>query len=202
MGRRLIQEYPAFREGIKPMDAILQSLEHAPPWTIEDVLTSCEDESVITQPAVSQPVCTALQIALVNLCAAWGVTPAAVMGHSSGEIAAAYAAGALSMREALIVAFYRGHVCSRLQKRGAMAAVGMGAEDVQPYLVPGVGIACENSVSSVTLSGDIQSLEGCLDAIRRDKDHVLVRRLQVAVAYHSSEWAFTDRRHMLTLSNR
>lgn len=185
MGRELIREYPAFRKSLDAVDRVLQSLEHAPAWKIIDILVNAEDKTILARPEVSQPICTALQIALVDFLAAWHVTPAAVIGHSSGEIAAAYAAGALSMREAVIVAFYRGYVCSKPQKRGGMAAVGLGRGDVQRYLVPGVRIACENSGKSVTLSGDVQPLEESMAAIKEDHPNTLVRKLQVGVAYHS-----------------
>jgi acyl transferase domain-containing protein len=185
MGRELIREYPEFRKSLDMMDQVLQSLEHAPTWTIADTLLSVGDKTILAKPEFSQPICTALQVALVDFLAAWQVTPAAVIGHSSGEIAAAYAVGALSMREAVIVAFYRGYVCTNPQKRGGMAAIGLGRDDVQPYLVPGVRIACENSGKSVTLSGDVQPLEESMAAIKVDHPDTLVRKLQVDVAYHS-----------------
>jgi acyl transferase domain-containing protein len=193
MGRGLIREYPAFRESLDTMDQILQSLEHAPTWKIRDTLLNVEDKTILTKPEFSQPICTALQIALVDFLAAWQVTPAAVIGHSSGEIAAAYAAGALSMREAVIIAFYRGYVCSKPQKPGGMAAIGLGRGDVQPYLIPGVQIACENSGKSVTLSGDVQPLEESITAIKKDHPDTLVRKLQVEVAYHSRKCVIDTR---------
>lgn len=203
MGRELIREYPEFRASLDAMDQVLQSLEHAPTWTLVDTLLSMGDKTVLAKPEFSQPICTALQIALVDFLAAWHVTPAAVIGHSSGEIAAAYAAGSLSMREAIIIAFYRGYVCSTPQKRGGMAAIGLGRDDVQPYLVPGVRIACENSGNSVTLSGDLQPLEESMVAIKVDHPDALVRKLQVDVAYHSCksilETHMPDRFHCLTM---
>lgn len=188
MGSDLIREYPAFRESLDTMDRVLQSLEHAPNWKIVDTLLNLDDKTILANPEYSQPICTALQVALVDFLAAWQVTPAAVIGHSSGEIAAAYAAGALSMREAIIVAFYRGYVCSNPQNRGGMAAIGLGRSGVQPYLVPGVRIACENSSKSVTLSGDVQPLEECMAAIKEDHPDTFVRKLQVEMAYHSRKY--------------
>ena len=167
------------------MDRVLQSLDHAPTWKIAHTLLSVEDKTILAKAEFSQPICSALQIALVDLLAAWKVTPAAVIGHSSGEIAAAYAAGALSMREAITIAFCRGYVCSKPMKRGGMAAVGLGRSDVLPYLVSGVQIACENSGKSVTLSGDVQPLEDVMAAIKEANPDTLVRKLQVEVAYHS-----------------
>jgi acyl transferase domain-containing protein len=124
-------------------------------------------------------------VALVDLLATWDIKPSAVVGHSSGEIAAAYAAGALTKKEAIIAAFYRGYVCTQSRVAGGMAAVGLGRDEVIPYLASGVRVACENSGSSVTLSGDLDRLEGIMDAIKKDFPNILVRRLQVEMAYHS-----------------
>lgn len=68
-----------------------------------------------------------------------------------------------------------------------MAAIGMGKEEVSKYLVRGVRIACENSISSVTLSGDVDILENVMSAIKTQLPDVLVRKLQVDMAYHSRE---------------
>lgn len=190
MGRELIREFPIFRESINTMDRIIQSLQHAPTWKIVDTLLDVDDTAVLFKPEFSQPICTALQVALVDFLAAWKVTPTVVIGHSSGEIAAAYAAGALSMREAIIIAFYRGYVCSNPQTRGGMAAIGLGRGDVQSYLVPGIRIACENSGKSVTLSGDLLPLEEVMAAIKNDHPDTLVRKLQVGMAYHSRKYFF------------
>ncbi|RAH44629.1 KR-domain-containing protein [Aspergillus brunneoviolaceus CBS 621.78] len=114
---------------------------------------------VLIRAEYSQPICTALQIALVDLLAFWGVRPSAVIGHSSGEIAASYASGALTKSEAMTIAFYRGHVCKDAPQKGGMAAVGLGKTQVAQFLLPGVSIACENSPSGVTLAGDIDILD-------------------------------------------
>ena len=109
----------------------------------------------------------------------------AVVGHSSGEIAAAYAARALSFREALIISYYRGYVAKQASSSGGMAAVGLGATAVSNFLKDGVVIACENSSKSVTLSGDVEKLEKVLIAIKKSKPDVLARTLKVDMAYHS-----------------
>ncbi|PYI20162.1 hypothetical protein BO99DRAFT_442447 [Aspergillus violaceofuscus CBS 115571] len=116
-------------------------------------------DPVLMLAEYSQPICTALQVALVDLLAYWGVKPSAVVGHSSGEIAAPYAAGTLTKSEAITVAFYRGHVCKDAPQKGGMAAVGLGKAQVARFILSGVSIACENSPSSVTLAGDPDVLE-------------------------------------------
>jgi acyl transferase domain-containing protein len=185
MGADLISQYAAFRETIRVMDAALAKLPHAPRWTIEKELKRPAEGSKIQQPEFSQPICTALQIGIVNLLKGWGITPAAVVGHSSGEMGAAYAAGALSLEEAIIIAYYRGQVTQNHGRVGAMAAVGLGREDVVTYLREGVVIACENSPKSVTLSGDVERLDEVIAHIKESLPDIFARKLRVERAYHS-----------------
>ena len=152
-----------------------------------------DDRTVIAKAEYSQPICTALQIALVNLLATWHINPSAVIGHSSGEIAAAYAAGALSLPEAIITAYYRGLVCRNPHRSGGMAAVSMGKAEIAEYLAPGVRIACENSGSSVTISGDLDILENVILNIKAQAPDVFVRKLHVEMAYHSRKrYSYSD----------
>lgn len=140
---------------------------------------------------MSQSVTVALQICLVDLLGSWGVRPCAVASHSSGEIAAAYAAGALSFHQALGVAYFRDELATKYRLSdlgGGMLAVGMGSVDVARYLSEAensdaVVIACVNSPSSVTLSGEGNLLEEL--ACRFQKDGVFARKLRVPVAHHS-----------------
>jgi acyl transferase domain-containing protein len=134
---------------------------------------------------LAQPLCTAIQIALVNALARCGIHPRTVVGHSSGEIAAAYASGAISVTEALIVAYYRGYVTKQQNLAGGMVALGLGAEAASDYLVDGIVVACENSPSSTTISGDLDRLQEVLTKIKQEKPDVLARELKVNMAYHS-----------------
>jgi acyl transferase domain-containing protein len=187
MGRCMLlsSSYPVFRKRIQSLDAHLKSLRDAPEWSIEKELQKPAEDSKIGTAELSQPLCTAIQLALVDTFSWAGVLPTAVVGHSSGEIAAAYATGAISASEAITIAFYRG-LAARLQsKRGAMAAIGMGSEEVQEYLVPGVIVACDNSPKSVTLAGDAELVELVVPRIQEAQPGVLSRLLQVDKAYHS-----------------
>src|SRR5690348_6169805 len=109
-----------------------------------DELLQPEALSSLSKAEFSQPLCAAVQVALVNLLRGWGVLPAAVMGHSSGEIAAAYAAGSLTPDEAITLAYYRGFVAKQQNRPGGMASVGLGRIEAEPLLIPGLTIACEN----------------------------------------------------------
>lgn len=86
MGRELLQEYAVFRQAIEYLDTVLGRLQQRPDWTIEEALLEPAATSRIQDPAFSQTVCTALQIALVALLRQWGIEPVAVVGHSSGKI--------------------------------------------------------------------------------------------------------------------
>lgn len=187
MGRALIHssDFSIFRQTIEALDSHLQSLEDAPQWTIMDELQKSPKDSRLGSAELSQPLCTALQIALVDTLGSIGVRPEGVVGHSSGEVAGAYAAGAITAREAIIIAFYRGLVTKRQTKPGSMAAIGMGAEDVEQYLQSGVVIACENSPKSITIAGDTDVVEATVDVIKALRPGVLARLLQVDMAYHS-----------------
>ncbi|KAI8168048.1 Polyketide synthase [Colletotrichum sp. SAR 10_70] len=187
MGSHLLKTSREFLQDIREMDAALKSLpkDHRPSWDIRGELMRSEAMSHLGEAEYAQPICTALQVALVRHLARYRVVPKAVVGHSSGEIAAAYAAGVLTLKEAIIVAYYRGFTAKRLKKQGAMAAIGLGRDQVTPFLVAGVTIACENSNSSVTLSGDVEPLDSVCHAIKEAKPNALVRLLKVDKAYHS-----------------
>lgn len=187
MGRELMQSQQLFRDTIREIDEVLHGLEHCQSWTVEETLLKCDDISVLSRPQIAQPVCTALQVALVRLLSAWGIEPTAAIGHSGGETAAAYAAGAFSLRDAIITAFYRGYVSEQLPKVGAMAAVAMGAEEAKHYLKPGTVVACENSAKNITISGDVESVNEVLEKIVQDHPNLFIRKLNVKQGYHSRE---------------
>ncbi|EUC39811.1 hypothetical protein COCMIDRAFT_41753 [Bipolaris oryzae ATCC 44560] len=185
MGKELMLQFPSYISTIRTLDAVLASLgEDSPSWTIEGALMAPASTSQIHNVELSQPLCTAVQIALVDLLLSWNIVPQACVGHSSGEIGSAYASGLLTAEEAIIFAYYRGWAVGKLESQGAMLAVGAGPEEVQPFLVPGVLIACYNSPGSVTLSGDagpIASVKAALDEAK-----IFVREVKTGGrAYHS-----------------
>ncbi|KAJ9490163.1 hypothetical protein VN97_g3106 [Penicillium thymicola] len=193
MGRELISKASIFRQTLERADRVLSGLPDGPCWLIVEELSRTKEDSRLAETELSQPVCTAVQLAILELLKSWGVVPAACAGHSSGEVASAYAAGILSFDSAMCVAYYRGlHMSNKglqLGKDdipGAMLAVGLGqaeaALEIRDY--PGrVVIAAVNSPSSVTLSGD----EDAIIAVNEDLQarNVFARRLQVKQAFHS-----------------
>ena len=154
-------------------------------WTTAILRSEDEGETSVNTAEVSQPLCTAIQIALVNHLATFGINPGAVVGHSSGEIAAAYAVGALPMSAAIICAYLRGQAMRGVANAGGMAAIGLGSEAVQRYLSPGVQLACENGPASVTISGDWEAVKETIKVVKQDDSDIFARMLHVNVAYHS-----------------
>ncbi|KAI0483732.1 putative polyketide synthase [Xylaria cf. heliscus] len=191
MGAQLLSEYSVFREAIQYLDKILNSLQRKPSWTIEEALLEPPTTSQINDPAFSQTICTALQIALLALLKQWGIEPVATVGHSSGEIAAAYAAGRLKASEAIVLAYFRGQVVTTNKRRGLMMAVGLGPDQARPYLdgiEAEVKIAAINSPDSVTLSGETEAIEK-LSKTMNEKG-IFARVLKTGGnAYHSHHMA-------------
>lgn len=194
MGRELLSAYPTFSTSIFAADLYLREL--GCPWSLVGELLQNQDKSRIDDPALSQPICTALQVALVDLLATWGIKPAAVVCHSSGEIGAAYATGAISQESAWRLAFYRGALSSRLamspdHTNGAMLSVAMSSPDAVSYLKEHVGsalgrdivVACINSPRNVTLSGSAAYIDKIKAAA--DSDGIFARKLKVDNGYHS-----------------
>lgn len=186
MGKSLIEDFPSFRKDLDHLNSVLKQLPDPPTWDLSVELMNEGLRSRLNKAEFAQPLCTAIQIGLVNLLRSLGIIPSAVTGHSSGEIAAAYAAGAVTADEAIIIAFYRGLTTKLCSRRGAMAAIGIGRAEATLYLEEGVTIACENSPQSVTLSGDEDVIDSILEQLKSDDAAVFARRLKTdGMAYHS-----------------
>ncbi|KID66135.1 Highly reducing polyketide synthase gloL [Metarhizium brunneum] len=190
MGRQLWQSNETFKASIQHLDQCLQAVSgERPHYSIQEELKKPAKKSRVSSAEISQPLCTAIQIALVDCLKALGIVPSAVVGHSSGEIAAAYASGALTASEAIMAAHHRGAVTNRQRRKGSMAAIGMSWRDTEKHLVPNVVIACDNSPKSVTISGDTDKVKAVVADIQMTRPEVLARLLQVDKAYHSHHMA-------------
>lgn len=149
----------------------------------------------------------------MDLIRSWCIYPSAVVGHSSGEIAAAYCTGSLSQESAWKVAYYRGifsaEVAVRARKRGAMMSVGLSKAKVLPFLAELAGedtssvtVGCINSPDNVTLTG----VEEHVDILKMTLEHhqIFARKLNVGVAYHSiymDEVALEYKRSLMSISS-
>ena len=160
--------------------------------TKTDELTKHEAVSRVNDVVLSPPLCIAVQIGLVRLLESWGIKPTAMTSHSSGEIAAAYAAGLLDLREAMGIVFARGAYLTSLQEkahfRGAMIVTSISRDEAESFIgrmgtTGRTVVACVNSPSSVTISGDNNAVARLEEKLTEDK--IFVRALKVPVAYHS-----------------
>ena len=160
-------------------------------WSLIEELAKPAPYSRVNDAEISQPACTAVQLALVMLLKSWGLTPTAVTGHSSGEIAAAFTAGLISFRAAIAIAYFRGQAATRLlrqqRQKGGMLALGVGFEEasalIQQHAKGYAIVAAINSSQSVTISGDQSAIENVQKVA--DASGLFARRLKIEMAYHS-----------------
>ncbi|KAK1960815.1 PKS-NRPS hybrid [Colletotrichum sublineola] len=194
MGADMVVASPAARAIIEELEESLKTLpkEDRPSWSLVDELLAPRETSRMHQAIISQTLCTAVQVMLVQLLRSAGVVFSAVVGHSSGEIAAAYTAGYLSARDAIRVAYYRGvHTTwakGPRDQQGGMVAVGTSFEDAKELCALDtfegrLSVAASNSRESVTLSGDIDAIQDVKKIL--DAEGRFNRQLQVDKAYHS-----------------
>ncbi|KAI0015978.1 ketoacyl-synt-domain-containing protein [Xylariomycetidae sp. FL0641] len=190
MGRELYEQYPVFANAIDYADTCLSSL--GAPWSLVEELGRDEKSTRVGAAHISQPSCTAIQLALTDLMRSWGIRPTAVAGHSSGEIGAAYAAGILPFQACMTIAYHRGRLIPVLKERypdlqGSMMAVGGSQEEFEPLIsevkAGQVKIACFNSPSSLTISGDEAGIDELKNTV--DEKQLFNRKLFVDTAYHS-----------------
>ncbi|CAG9990413.1 unnamed protein product [Clonostachys byssicola] len=193
MAHSLLQ-FPIFANTIRQLDDYLSSTAHPPEWSLYDILTNQSD---VSRAELAQPITTAVQIGIVDLLREWEIFPEAAIGHSSGEIGAAYASGSISAREAILIAYYRGFSVTKLTTVGAMAAAGLGPAQANERLEKlhvsnTVRVACINSPESVTLSGDVSGIDSITEEL--NKEGIFIRKLKTdGRAYHSH--------HMEEISN-
>ncbi|AYF74232.1 SDR family NAD(P)-dependent oxidoreductase [Nocardia yunnanensis] len=154
-------------------------------WSIREELLRPEEQSRVTATEVAQPANFLVQAALFAMLDALGIRPAAVVGHSVGEVSAAYVTGMLSLRDAVRVSYHRARLQATTAGSGGMLAIGL-APAAALELIDGdelVGIAAVNSPSAVTLAGDEKRLDALAESLT--EQGVFARRLQVEVPYHS-----------------
>jgi len=185
MGRGMLETDPDFRARLDECGAFFKEWGG---WSLVDELMRDKGDSRIDHPSFAQPAIFALQVALTDWWRARGVTPAAVIGHSVGEAAAAYFCGALDLASAARVIFERGRCMELVPPTGGMLAVGLSAEAVRPWIAgfrKRVEIGAVNAPESVVLSGE----PGALDEIAERLGSVGVwqKRVRVRYAFHSRQ---------------
>ncbi len=184
MGQELIRSEPVVAAAIDEIDAIFQPLAG---WSLKEAMLADETASRMEHTDLAQPANFALQVALTRLWESYGIRPAAVVGHSVGEVVAGYAAGVYALEEAVRVSYHRSRLQQTMAGKGAMLAAGLPEAEAEKLLAdfPGVSIAAVNSFGAVTLSGDTDELKAVAAGLERRE--IFQKFLRVEVAYHSPQ---------------
>ena len=182
MGRELLEHDDTFRGALEKVDEIFEPLAG---WSIIGELTSSQRDSRMEKTEYAQPALLAVQAGLLDCLRERGVQPGAAIGHSVGEVAAAYASGALSLEEAVRVIHERSRAQGPIAGQGKMAAVGLPAADVESAIRPygDISLAGINSPNSVTISGDPGELEALGQELQAK--NIFFRMLQLNYPFHS-----------------
>ncbi|PZS27843.1 MAG: beta-ketoacyl synthase, partial [Pseudonocardiales bacterium] len=183
MGRELMRHEPVFRRTI---EACAEAMRPFARFSLLEELARPEAESRIQRPEISQPAIFAMQMALAELWKSWGVQPAAIVGHSVGEDAAACVAGILTLEQGAEVIVHRGRCMQDYAPSGGgMLAVGLNTYEAHAVIARhdrNVSIAAFNAPCSVTLSGLRNSLKAI--AAELEAKEIFARFLQTSLPFH------------------
>ncbi len=182
MGRALLAAEPVYRQAVERCDAILGQWTD---WSLMKELTADESRSKMTETRISQPANFAVQVGVTELLRSWGINPAAIVGHSTGEAASFWASGVLTLEQGCWVVYHRSRLQHLTAGQGKLVAVGIPYEEAVSLIdgCAGVSIAAVNSPSSVTLAGDPAVLERLVAPL--SARGVFSRFLKVDVPFHS-----------------
>ncbi len=182
MGRQLFAEEAVFRRTIEACEEALAAWAD---WSLTEELMAGGSRSRLNDTAIAQPAIFALQVALARLLESWGVVPAAIVGHSVGEVAAAHLAGALDLQTAARVIYHRGRTMQQVDAVGGMLAVGLPADQAETLAgsYANVHLAAVNSPSATTLGGALEELEKIDEALR--EDGLFCRFVPVSYPFHT-----------------
>jgi acyl transferase domain-containing protein/NAD(P)-dependent dehydrogenase (short-subunit alcohol dehydrogenase family)/acyl carrier protein len=185
MALGLLESSPIFAEHVDRCEAALRPFVE---WRLRDVLAGADGAPELDRVDVVQPALFAVMVALAELWRACGVCPDAVVGHSQGEIAAAYVAGALSLEDASRVVAVRSKALAALAVRGGMVSVALGGEELKQLLGSlegSVSVAAHNGPAATVLSGETDALQELLAGCERRG--IRARRIPVDYAAHSPQ---------------
>ncbi len=184
MARELYRKESAFRAQFDECD---RAIVEETGWSLRERLWGEHAEESLEQIDVIQPALFTMSAALAALWRQWGIEPDAVVGHSMGEVAAAYLAGVLNLQDAVAVICRRSRLMKTLRSNGGMAVVGLPMDETAGLLAqyPGLSVAASNGPSSTVISGDLQAIERALREL--EMREIYCRQVKVDVASHSSQ---------------
>jgi acyl transferase domain-containing protein/NADPH:quinone reductase-like Zn-dependent oxidoreductase/acyl carrier protein len=185
MGRGLLEEEPAFATAVRAVDAIFRPLAG---YSLEDELAGRNGAGRYEYTEIAQPALFALQVGMTEVLRARGLAPAAVAGHSVGEVAAGWACGALTLEQAVRVIYHRSRLQAGTKGKGRMTAVALGEAAARELIAQlGLGralsVAGINSSGAVTIAGAAAALDTLEAALNQRR--VWYRRLDLDYAFHS-----------------
>jgi len=184
MGQELLQSEPVFLQMAERCDVIFRELSG---WSILEEMNRDEETSRIAETQIAQPANFILQASLNALWRSKGIIPTAIVGHSVGEVTAAFASGALSLEDAITVSYYRSQLQKKVSGQGKMLAVALSEDKAQllldKYGRDKISFAAINSPTALTLSGDEKSLNEISEEL--EGQGIFNRFLRVELAYHS-----------------
>jgi acyl transferase domain-containing protein/acyl carrier protein len=185
MARQLLRQEPAFRAEVERCDAAVRALTG---WSVLEELEASPEQSQMARVDVVQPVLFTVAAGLAALWRSWGVTPRAVIGHSMGEVAAAYTAGAITLEQAAQIICRRSQLLRRVSGQGAMLAAELTLAEAQEAIrghEAQVSVAVSNSARSTVLSGNREVLEAISQQLQAQS--IFWRWVKVDVASHSPQ---------------
>ncbi len=183
MAKGLLESEPVFAQMIARCDKELSKYVE---WSLSEELLKDTEYTLVDKTYIAQPLIFSIQVSLSALLESWGILPNKIVGHSVGEVAAAYVSGVLTFEDAIQVIYHRSRLQNKAAGTGSMLALGISETEVNDYLLSeytGVSIAAINSSSSVTLAGDTDQLTLIAEAAQ--SNDVFNRFLKVDVPYHS-----------------
>ncbi|MEU1290322.1 SDR family NAD(P)-dependent oxidoreductase, partial [Kitasatospora sp. NPDC005856] len=186
MGSGLYEAHPEFRRSLDEVCAHFDGLLDRPLRELMFAPAGTAGEDLLHETRYTQPALFALEVALYRLLRSWGIAPDYLMGHSVGEFAAAHVAGVLSLADACTLVAVRGRLMHEVAGRGAMVAIGAGADEVRATLAgreDAVGIAAVNGPAGTVVSGDEVAVMAVVDEWARRGSRT--KRLLVSHAFHS-----------------
>jgi polyketide synthase 12 len=183
MGRELLQRSEVFRTVVEKIEVHFKKISG---WSLLEEMNKSEEESRVSDTRIAQPAIMAVQVGLTEVWKSWGIEADGYVGHSIGEVAAAYASGALTLEQAVEVIYHRSRGQNRATGKGKMLAIGLSHKDALKAIAgheAKVSIAAVNGPVSVALAGDEDALD-IIDKALQAKD-IFTRYLKVNVPFHS-----------------